>query len=45
MKWYLFILFRELPTGSKTQYRNLLSGDVRVFPGTTYPIAAYINTC
>ncbi len=38
---YLY-LFRELPTGSKTQYRNLPRGDVRVFPGS---IAAYINTC
>ncbi len=24
--------------------RNLPSGDVRVFPGTTYSTAAYINT-
>ncbi len=42
---YLFRLFRELPIGSKTQYRNITSGDVRVFPGTTHTIAAYINTC
>ncbi len=45
MQWYLFRLFRELPTGRKTQYRNLPSGDLSVFPGTTYSTAAYINTC